>query len=166
MSFPSFTIKPLSPLELVPQDRPTGAFAELIEDSEKQVRPDWMMSAVTLSANGHSLLSIAKSLQKDVKAVSQVIQSPWAKEAVMSLVSQTFSGEAEIKTIKHAAKDAVTTLQELMVSGPPQVRLAACKEILDRALGKPAQKVQHFAAEGKMDVRDEIEQLRKELNIQ
>jgi len=53
-----------------------------------------------------------------------------------------------------------------MISGPPQVRLAACKEILDRALGKPAQKVQHFAAEGKMDVRDEIEQLRKELNIQ
>lgn len=156
----TFTILPLTPLELTPS-RAVGGLSSGTE-AEK---PEWMLSAVTLSANGHSLMQIAASLQKDVRAISQTLNSDWAKEAVLQIVSEGSEGSRENKTLRNAAMDAVTTLQELMSSGPPQTRLAAAKEILDRALGRPMQKVQHSGSTAKLDVREEMEMLRKELKL-
>lgn len=161
----AFTILPLTPITLAPS-RNVGGLAEQTEDTTPLVeQPAWMHSAVTLSANGHSLMQIASSLQKDVRAVSKVLQSDWAKVEVARLITDGFSGAEESKTIKNAAMDAVTTLQELMVTAPPAVRLAAAREILDRALGKPMQKVQHSGTNVKLDVREEMEMLRKELKL-
>lgn len=161
----AFTILPLTPITLAPS-RNVGGLAEQTEDTTPTVeQPAWMHSAVTLSANGHSLMQISSSLQKDVRAVSKVLQSDWAKVEVARLITDGFSGAEESKTIKNAAMDAVTTLQELMVTAPPAVRLAAAREILDRALGKPMQKVQHSGTNAKLDVREEMEMLRKELKL-
>lgn len=156
----NFTILPLTPHELTPPRLTNGSGEQTNND-----KPAWMHSAVTLNANGHSLYQIATSLQKDVRAVSQVLNSPWAKEAVLQLVSESDGMTQEIKTIKQAAKDALVTLQELLHTAPPAVRLAAAKELLDRALGKAAQKIQYTGPNKQLDVREEMEQLKKELRI-
>ena len=158
---PSFTILPLPPLNLV-SDR--QAIPGLGEQTEV-VRPAWMYSAVTLSANGHSLIEIAQSLSKDVKAVSQLLTSEWAKNAVLEQVSEGKNFAPEVKSLAASTRDAVLTLQELMISGDNKTRFAAAKEILNRTLGVPTQKVQHIGTGAKMDVREEIESLRKQLNI-
>jgi len=166
MSSPSFTILPLTPLSLSSDRQAFRGLGEQTETKASDVqRPAWMHSAVTLSANGHSLIEIAQSLTKDVKAVSQLLTSEWAKEQVLAQVSETKGFSAEVKSLTTSTRDAILTLQELMVTGDPKTRFAAAKEILNRTLGVPTQKVQHLGTGGKMDVREEIEALRKELNL-
>lgn len=130
--------------------------------------PDaWKKSAVTLSVGGHGVYEIAQTLGKDVREVSALLTSEWAKKEIAVGLSERSVGVLESAQLKAAALDATITLQELMhKSASDQVRLNAAKEILNRTLGVPTTKVLHMQnSTSSLDVRAQIEELEKQLKL-
>lgn len=130
-------------------------------------RPSWHLAAVTLSCGGHSLMEVSKVLGKDIKVISQVVQSDWAKQEITLQLQEKDVGALETTQLKAATMGAVMVLQELMYKASSDaVRLGAAKEVLNRTLGTPTTKVLHMQdGAGKLDVREQIEDLEKKLNM-
>lgn len=88
-------------------------------------------------ARGATINEIAKMTGYTVQAVTLVLNQPWARERLVQILKET--GMDEIKHFhKTQVMPALQTLQEIRDN--PQARhadrIAASREILDRALGK------------------------------
>lgn len=127
----------------------------------------WKKSAITLSVGGHGLYEIAQILNKDIRDISSLLASDWAKKEIAVGVNERSVGTLETAQLKAAALDATFTLQELMhKSASDQVRLSAAREILNRTLGVPTTKVLHMQnSTSSLDVRAQIEELEKQLKL-
>lgn len=91
------------------------------------------------------------------------------REAAKVRASELLRNEAVLKAIRGevtrslagASVIAVRTLVELAESGPPQVRLSASKEILDRAIGPIMSRNAHIVASAR-SIEDVIDMIDRE----
>lgn len=74
--------------------------------------------------------------------VSQILRQPWARDQIIREIDR--SGRDGVEAIIEASvKDSVWKVIELRDSAPkPEIQLAAARDLIDRALGKPTQKVE------------------------
>lgn len=83
---------------------------------------------------------------------SELLRNEAVLKAIRGEVTRTLSGASAI---------AVRTLVDLCESGPPQVRLSASKEILDRAIGPIMSRNAHIVASAR-SIEDIIADLDRE----
>lgn len=132
----------------------------------KGEKPAWMKSAVILHANGLSLMDVALSLGKNPKNVSDVLLSDWGKAEMLRCRNEFDVGALEQEQLKACAREAVMVIQTLMHTAQSEkTRFDAAKEILNRTLGVPTQKVQQSTTLISMDSQEEIEKLKADLKL-
>ncbi len=137
-----------------------------VTNPNKGSTPDWHKSAVVLNAHGSSIMEIAASLNKPVKVINEVLRSDWAKAELIKVTGEYSVGAAEEKQLKSCAMEAVMVLQTLMhTAASDAVRLNAAKEVLDRTLGKTAQRIHHSGQSAFVDAKEEIDALKAELKL-
>lgn len=101
--------------------------------------------AANLFARGASQREVAQQCEVTEVTVSNWVAQPWFQEVVLELMNDT-SGKADIMTLFEAERinslNTIVTIRDNEKISPA-TRLLAAKEILDRALGKPTQRVEH-----------------------
>lgn len=111
---------------------------EALEPDIIDAGPDTQRLAIAL-ANGERLVDAAQRLNLDLTVAAQWVQQPWFLE----LVAQALPPEESIRQrFVSEASQSVRVLQELRDLSPdPKIRLAAAKDLLDRAGFTPIRKV-------------------------
>jgi hypothetical protein len=109
---------------------------------EVQSEKPWHRIAIMLAAQGCTVSEIASKLERTVSWVSILLRQTWARERLTQEIMA--SGRDEIDTIlKGAGTEALKRVIALsQTAESEQVQLAASREVLDRLLGKPVQKLE------------------------
>jgi hypothetical protein len=107
-----------------------------------QCEKPWHRIAIMLAAQGYTVTEIAFKLERTVAWVSILLRQDWARERLTQEIMS--AGRDEIETIlKGAGTEALRRVITLSQSAESeQVQLAASREVLDRLLGKPVQKLE------------------------
>lgn len=118
--------------------------------------------AAYLFAMGADTRDVADALNVTTHSVRTWLRQPWFQQRVTDLMAKT--GRDVTALFLAEAWATVGTILELrdLKSTPPTVRLASCKEILDRAFGKPKVFVETTKGPAADDPVAEAERLEKE----
>jgi hypothetical protein len=119
----------------------------------------WHNTASYLFATGKSAKWVATAMGKSQPAVQNLLRQPWFQKKVTKLLAQ--EGNKDISKLFQAEQySSLTTLVQLRDDPevPAAVRANVCKDILDRSLGKPTQRVE-VAHEAVSD--DPVEEVRR-----
>jgi len=101
---------------------------------------------------------IAGRLERSVAWVSLLLRQPWARERLTTEINAQGRNEIEV-LLKGAGVEALKRVIHLSEAAESEaIQMAANREILDRLLGKPLQKV-----EQKNEVRIDMENVDREL---
>jgi hypothetical protein len=121
----------------------------------------WHRVAIMLAAQGCTVTEIAEKMERTVAWVSLLLRQPWARERITSEIME--GGRDEIETlIKGAAPEAFRRIISLSENAEAEaVKLAANREIIDRLLGKPVQKVEQKNTNLNLDMGKIDEELKK-----
>lgn len=119
-----------------------------------QSEKPWHRLAIMLAAQGCTVTEIAGKLERSIAWVSLLLRQPWARERLTNEINS--QGRDELETlIKGASAEAFRQIKSLSeVAESEAVRLAAAREILDRHLGKPVQKVEQKNTNFNLDVNE------------
>ena len=153
-----YTTMPLVTHILESQDKPDALWHDPVPLQDVQSEKPWHRLAILLAAQGCTVTEIAEKLERTVPWVSLLLRQPWARERLSQEINR--AGRDEIETLLRA--NGVEALRRVFALGEEaeneSVKLAANREILDRLLGKPVQKV-----EAKQEVRLDVENIDREL---
>jgi predicted nuclease with TOPRIM domain len=109
---------------------------------EVQCEKPWHRLAILLAASGHTVTEIAEKLERSISHVSILLRQDWARERLT--MELAIAGRDEITEILKSA--GAKTLRRVIAlsetAESEQVQLAASREVLDRLLGKPVQKLE------------------------
>ncbi len=120
----------------------------------------WHRLAILLAAQGSTVTEIAEKLDRSVAWVSLLLRQPWARERLTTEINAAGRDEIEVM-LRSTGPDALRRITLLSEEAENEaVKLAANREILDRLLGKPTQRV-----ESKQEVRLDVEGIDKELKV-
>ena len=108
----------------------------------KKEKPEHRMCAF-LKAQGMSNISIGARMKYTPQMVSMIVRQPWAQEIILQTIHDN-GGNAVRQLLEGAAEDSVLTLisERDNESAKPSERISASRELLDRYLGKPTQRVE------------------------
>lgn len=114
-----------------------------------------------LKAQGFSNVEIAEQTGFSAVAVSNIIRQPWAQKRILDIIHD--SGQNAVQQL--LASEAYESVQRLVIerdnpNARPSERIAAADKLLDRALGKPSQPLDH-TIQSKIDdlSDDELERI-------
>jgi hypothetical protein len=134
----------------------------------------WHLSAACMYAMGSGNGEIARAHGKSPQAVSNLFRQPWFQERVTQIMAE--NRRDVMDRFKAERFNSLETLVALRDNEkvPAAVRMACAKDILDRTLGKPTQRVEmagedlHFdnPCEEAERLEAEVRQLLKDLNFQ
>lgn len=98
---------------------------------------------ILLKAQGFSNREIAKKTGIYTEChISQVLRQPWAQKRLMAEIYEA-GGDAIQELLRGNVADSILTLVEIRDNGEKDSdRVAAAKDILDRFLGKPTQRIE------------------------
>jgi len=98
---------------------------------------------ILLKAQGHSNKEIGDITGYTREHVGHVLRQPWARSRLLDILNDR-GGSAVDKVLSGEVLNSIDTLVEVRDSDEagPQARLSAANAILDRALGKPLQRVE------------------------
>lgn len=123
----------------------------------------WHRAAAYMFARGSNIGEVARALDKAHTTVANALRLPWFQQNVMEIMAE--SGAKDILEMFRAEQfNSLVTLIELRDDDekPAKVRLDAARDILDRALGKPTQRVEAVLPKQYLDPAEEERMLREE----
>jgi transposase-like protein len=130
---------------------------------ETRVEKPWHRAAAYMFARGSTIKEVANALELTSVTVSNALKQPWFQQNVMELMAE--KGAEDILELFRAEQfNSLITLVELRDSEDvsPTVKLNAAKDILDRALGKPTQRIEATLPQPTTNPADEERQLQIE----
>lgn len=131
-------ISNMNPMQLVPAPQPSLPLNGESSPVKPIVeRPPEQRLIVYLKAQGHSYESIAEKTGYKIDEIREILNQPWAKQRLIKEITQEGDDAVSI-LVAGTAADCVLTLIELRddKKAPAAVRMAACRELLDRFRGK------------------------------
>lgn len=122
----------------------------------------WHRSAAFMFARGATSQEVALNLEVAPSTVSNLLRQPWFQDRVTQLMAE-YGGRDVIELFKAEAFNSLVTLVELRDTAKSEtVRKSSATEILDRALGKPLQRVESSTVPRSMDPAAEVAALERE----
>jgi len=109
---------------------------------EVQCEKPWHRIAIMLAGQGYTVTEISEKLERSIAHVSILLRQDWARKRLTDEMMK--AGRDELETIlKGAGSEALRRVITLSQNAESeQVQLAASREVLDRLLGKPVQKLE------------------------
>lgn len=131
---------------------------ELVEE-----KPWHRAAAVMFAAGSVTVREVASAFEVSPPNVSNLLRQPWFQERVNSLMAE-HGGKDIIALFKAEQFNSLVTLVELRDNEKisPTVRKDCARDILDRALGKPIQRVETTDVPRSDDPVAEVERLELE----
>lgn len=132
-------------------------------DLEKQ--QPWHRLAAFAFALGATCRDVAHRLGRSEPAVQNLLRQKWFQKEVTSIMAEY--GARDVMDMFRAEQfNSLVTLVEMRdnVRVPAAARITCARDILDRALGKPVQRVETTAVPVSDDPVAEVERLEQEVN--
>jgi hypothetical protein len=124
----------------------------------------WHRWAAFAFALGATAKDVARKLGKSEPAVQNLLRQKWFQREVTSLMAE-YGSKDIMKMLQAEQIDSLLTLVELRDN--PRVssatRFQCAKDILDRGLGKPVQRVENIPPAASDDPVAEVERLEQEV---
>ena len=125
----------------------------------------WHKMAAFAFALGATARDVARNLGKSEPAVQNLLRHKWFQENVTKIMSEY--GARDVMAMFQAEQfNSLVTLVEMRDNPkvPAAARITCARDILDRALGKPTQRVETVAIASSEDPVAEVERLESEVN--
>ena len=125
----------------------------------------WHRAAAFCFALGATSREVARRLGKSEPAVQNLLKQPWFQKEVTTIMAEY--GHRDVATLFQAEQyNSLATLTELRDNPkvPAAARIACARDILDRALGKPTQRIETIGMPTSDDPVREVQQLSEEIN--
>jgi hypothetical protein len=124
----------------------------------------WHLSAAYMYAMGSCNREIAEAHGKSPQAVSNLFHQPFFQERVTDIMAEN---RRDIMDLFRGER--ISSLETLVAirdneRAPAAARVACCREILDRTLGRPVQRVEAGGEVRSDDPVAEVERLEREIN--
>jgi hypothetical protein len=125
-----------------------------------QKEQPWHRSAAFMLARGASLKEVAVAHEKTPVSVSNLLKNGWFQDLVSNLMAD-YGGRDIMDLFRGEGVNTFITLIELRDNPEvsPTVKKSVCTEILDRAFGKPLQRVEQTGPPTSTDPVAEVERL-------
>jgi hypothetical protein len=124
----------------------------------------WHRAAAFAFALGATCKDVARRLEKSEPAVQNLLRQKWFQKDVTSIMAEY--GARDVMELFRAEQfNSLTTLIELRDNPkvPSSSRIACARDILDRALGKPVQRIEATQVTSSEDPCAEVERLEQEV---
>jgi hypothetical protein len=125
----------------------------------------WHRLAAFAFALGATAKDVAKQLDRSEPAVQNLLRQPWFQENVTALMKEY--GSRDIMELLRAEQvNSLCTLIEIRDNpkASSNARVLCARDILDRTLGKPTQRVEVSGESTSLDPVAEVERLEAEVN--
>jgi hypothetical protein len=125
----------------------------------------WHRAAAFCFALGASAREVARRLGKSEPAVQNLLKQPWFQTEVTAIMAEY--GHRDVATLFQAEQyNSLATLVEIRDNPkvPAAARIASARDILDRALGKPTQRIEAVGVPVSSDPVAEVTQLTEEIS--
>lgn len=125
----------------------------------------WHRAAAFCFALGATSREVARRLGKSEPAVQNLLHQPWFQKEVTTIMAEY--GHRDVATLFQAEQyNSLATLTELRDNPkvPAAARIACARDILDRALGKPTQRIETIGMPTSDDPVAEVAQLSEEIS--
>jgi hypothetical protein len=131
---------------------------------EIQREAPWHKAAAVMYAMGANGRQLAQAFDKSEVWISNLIRQAWFLERVWAIMSEE-GGIPAIEPFRAEQLSSLATLVEIRDNpkAPASARVWCAKDILDRALGKPLQRVETAGAVTSEDPVAEVERLEAEV---
>lgn len=125
----------------------------------------WHKTAAYMLAGGMPMNKVAAALGRTPNSISLLMREKWFQQAITEAMSE-HGGKDVMDMIKGEALASLSVLLSLRddVTVKPQVRATIASDILDRAFGKPTQRVETVGVPKADDPVAEVERLERENN--
>jgi hypothetical protein len=124
----------------------------------------WHRLAAWAFARGATCKEVARRLDRSEPAVQNLLRQKWFQKEVTAIMAE-YGAEDVIELFKSEQFNSLTTLIELRDNPrvPSSSRIACARDILDRALGKPVQRVETAQVTSSEDPVAEVARLEEEV---
>ena len=125
----------------------------------------WHRLAAFAFALGATCKDVAKQLDRSELAVQNLLRQPWFQKNVTALMAEY--GSKDIMELLRAEQiNSLCTIIEIRddPKASKNTRALCAKDILDRTLGKPTQRVEVSSEAASLDPVAEVERLEAEVN--
>jgi hypothetical protein len=126
----------------------------------------WHRTAAYFFATGvMSTPEVAQACNKDTRTVRNLLRQPWFQERVTKLLAET-GGKDIMALFKAEQLNTFAVMLDLRDDDktPAPVKFNVCRDILDRTLGKPVQRIETQDKTESDDPVAEARRLEEELN--
>lgn len=126
-------------------------------------KPWHRAAALMFAAGAVTAKEVAEAFGVSVPTVYNVMRQPWFQERVTGLMAE-HGGRDIMALFRAEGFNSLVTLVEIRdePKTPPAVKRASCVDILDRAFGKPTQRVEHSEDPTSADPVAEVRRLEEE----
>jgi hypothetical protein len=125
----------------------------------------WHRMAAWAFAQGISIKEVAHRLDRSEPAVQNLMRQKWFQAEVTTIMAEC-GGKDVMAILRGEAFDSANTLRDLRDNPkvPAAVRATCARDILDRTLGKPVQRIEATQVTSSEDPCAEVERLEQEVN--
>ena len=147
---------------LILDDRFMGTKEPMWELPKEQ---PWHRAAALAFALGATCRDVARQLERSEPAVQNLLRQKWFQKQVTTMMAE-YGARDVMELFKAEQFNSLTTLIELRDNPkvPSSSRIACARDILDRALGKPVQRIEATQVTTSEDPCAEVERLEQEVN--
>jgi len=126
----------------------------------------WHKVAAFVFATGVSAREVAKRLDRSEPAVQNLTRQKWFQEQVTQIIAELGGGKDIMPLIQGEQMNSLGTLVEMRDNPrvPAAARISCARDILDRGLGKPTQRIEMSHEVHSEDPVAEVEKLEQENN--
>lgn len=159
---------PASELSPEAQVNPGTLHGTLAPMWDVTVEQPWHRVAAYLFATGCTSCKQVAELIGDIndKTVRNLLRQKWFQERVTKLLAEN-GGRDIMALLKAEQFNSLIVMMDIRddAKAPPVVRVNICRDILDRTLGKPIQRIETAEAPTSTDPVAEAQRLKEELNL-
>src|SRR4029077_483972 len=125
----------------------------------------WHRAAALAFALGATCRDVARQLERSEPAVQNLLRQKWFQKHVTTMMAE-YGARDVMELFKAEQFNSLTTLIELRDNPkvPSSSRIACARDILDRALGKPVQRIEATQVTTSDDPVAEVARLEQEVN--
>jgi hypothetical protein len=125
----------------------------------------WHRFAAFAFGLGATAKDVARRLGKSEPAVQNLLRQPWFQKKVTEIMAE-YGAKDIAQMFKAEQFNSLMTLVEIRddPKSPKASRVVCARDILDRALGKPIQRVENLNSPESADPVGEVERLQQEVN--
>ena len=144
-------------------ERDFGEFTP--EEGELKREQGWHRQAAYLLLSGKTVKKVAQIFEKTPATITNLLKNTWFQR-IMTEVSETEGAVDVMQLIRAEALSSLGTMIELRdnLDVSPTVRSNIAMNLLDRAYGKPVQKVEATTEIRSTDPVKEAEQIQKQIS--